>query len=410
MQLNKLYLGDNLEVIKTFPDNSIDAIITDSPYGLGKEPDAIKCLQDWIDHGYHDIKGSGFMGKHWDAFVPQPVLWKECFRVLKPGGHLLSFFGTRTYDWGTLAIRLAGFEIRDCVMWIYGSGFPKSLDISKAIDKAAGAERKKISQKKNSFGRQKGGGPGWAEGIEGATIPSHDFAITIPATDDAKQWNGYGTALKPACEPICVARKPLEGTVIENVLQYGTGGINIDAGRVEAEKELTERVSKGGNKNKSNSLNDLKETVYTANNLGRWPANIIHDGSEEVLAGFPYTKSGELTGQPRKGGNNIYSQPGATEGRPRFSVPSEGSAARFFYCAKTSPAERAGRKHPTIKPLALIKYLVKLFCPAGGAVLDPFAGSGTLAVACDETGHKWVCIEADPDNYAEAKNFIFDGL
>lgn len=417
MRLNYLYLGDNLEVIKTFPDNSVDAIITDSPYGLGKEPDAVKCLQDWIDHGYHDVKGSGFMGKPWDAFVPQPILWKECFRVLKPGGHLLSFFGTRTYDWGTLAIRLAGFEIRDCVMWIYGSGFPKSLDISKAIDKAAGAEREKVKIDASKVRNPKATGGG-RDGVDGATRPwienamlngFHEKDGNDPITDAAKQWNGYGTALKPACEPICVARKPLEGTVIENVLKYGTGGINIDAGRVGTEEIKTQAKAKGesftsvGN---SQGFNGVPESTH----VGRWPANIIHDGSDEVLAGFPYTKSGELTGQPRKGGNNIYSQPGATEGRPRFSVSNEGSAARFFYCAKTSPAERAGRKHPTIKPLALMEYLVKVFCPAGGIVLDPFLGSGTTAVACTNTGHKWVGIEADPANYAEAKNFIYDGL
>jgi site-specific DNA-methyltransferase (adenine-specific) len=147
--VNEIILGNNVEVLKTLPDDCIDAIITDSPYGLGKEPDTIKCLQDWIDHGYHQIEGKGFMGNSWDAFVPQPVLWKQCYRVLKPGGHLLSFFGTRTYDWGTLAIRLAGFEIRDCIQWIYRSGFPKSLDVSKAIDKTLGADRKIISEGKS---------------------------------------------------------------------------------------------------------------------------------------------------------------------------------------------------------------------------------------------------------------------
>lgn len=408
MRLNHLHLGDNLEVIKTFTDNSIDAIITDSPYGLGKEPDAIKCLQDWIDHGYHDIKGRGFMGKTWDAFVPQPILWKECFRVLKPGGHLLSFFGTRTYDWGTLAIRLAGFEIRDCVMWIYGSGFPKSLDISKAIDKAAGAEREVIGKSIYSSPDIRGNSSN-GRGISGEKNFGKErlgnLDITAPATDAAKQWNGYGTALKPACEPICVARKPLEGTVVENVLKYGTGGINIDAGRIGMEEiktqAKTDKVSFGvafGGK----GFNGCKESAH----IGRWPANIIHDGSEEVLAGFP--DAARQAGSPKK---TTHSNGMFGIGTPgRIYKEDNNSAARFFYCAKTSPAERAGRKHPTIKPLALMEYLVKVFCPAGGIVLDPFLGSGTTAIACTNTGHKWVGIEADPANYAEAKNFIFDGL
>lgn len=415
MQLNHLYFGHNLEVIKTFPDNSVDAIITDSPYGLGKEPNAVKCLQDWIDHGYHDVKGSGFMGKTWDAFVPQPILWKECFRVLKPGGPLLSFFGTRTYDWGTLAIRLAGFEIRDCVMWIYGSGFPKSLDISKAIDKAAGAEREVIGKS-----QRHGGGTNFSsfgESLEDNPKPD----ITAPATDAAKQWNGYGTSLKPACEPICVARKPLEGTVIENVLKYGTGGINIDAGRVELTGKNDPRLNGAGSWKTDKAAKNVYSAGLTGKEigsspLGRWPANIIHDGSEEVLAGFPYTKSGShsidnnLSASTDENGHikaNVY---GKYKQLPHETQDDSGSAARFFYSAKTSPAERQGRKHPTIKPLALMEYLVKVFCPAGGIVLDPFIGSGTTAIACNNTGHKWVGIEADPANYAEAKNFIYDGL
>lgn len=409
MQLNTLHFGNNIEVLETFPPNSIDAIITDSPYGLSKEPDAIKCLQDWIDHGYHEVKGSGFMGKHWDAFVPQPVLWKECFRVLKPGGHLLSFFGTRTYDWGTLAIRLAGFEIRDCVMWIYGSGFPKSLDISKAIDKAAGAEREKVKifNAHNNKGSQNS-----RPFIEAAKEKGyHEIDGVDPITDAAKQWNGYGTALKPACEPICVARKPLESTVIENVLQYGTGGINVDAGRVELIGKNDPRLNSAG----SWKTDKAGKNVYSAglsgkeigsSPLGRWPANIIHDGSDEVLAGFP--DAARQAGSPKKTTHKNGMFGIGTPGR--IYKEDNNSSARFFYCAKTSPAERAERKHPTIKPLALMEYLVKVFCPAGGIVLDPFIGSGTTAIACNNTGHKWIGIEADPANYAEAKNFIYAGL
>lgn len=402
IMLNKLHLGDNLEILDSLPDNSIDAIITDSPYGLGKEPDAVKCLQDWIDHGYHDIKGKGFMGKHWDAFVPQPILWKKCFRVLKPGGHLLSFFGTRTYDWGTLAIRLAGFEIRDCIMWVYGSGFPKSLDISKAIDKAAGELN--IVSELPAFGI--GGKETFNGHKQGAT-----YKITEPVTDEAKQWSGYGTALKPACEPICVARKPLIGSVVENVLQYGTGGINIDAGRIETDEITGWQGSPGFTKTVLNGGSDNAQDPRPS--TGRWPANIVHDGSDEVLDLFPYTKSGgkKPTDNRKKGyGESITKTGWGYKAIEYDFTTSEGTAARFFYCAKTSPAERAGRKHPTIKPLALMEYLVKVFCPKGGVCLDPFAGTGTTLVAAANVGCSYIGIEQDESSYNEAKQFINDSL
>lgn len=410
MQTNVIHLGNNLDILDSLPDNSIDSIITDSPYGLGKEPDAVRCLQDWIDHDYHEIKGAGFMGKAWDAFVPQPIVWKKCYRVLKPGGHLLSFFGTRTYDWGTLAIRLAGFEIRDCMMWIYGSGFPKSLDISKAIDKAAGAEREVIGTSNRHGGNKVFEGQG---GTGFATNGKPD--ITAPATDDAKKWNGYGTALKPACEPICVARKPLIGTVIENVLKHGTGGINIDAGRIELTGKNDPRLNGAGSWKTDKAAKNVYEGGYAGDEiksspLGRWPANIVHDGSDEVVANFPYTKTGTLNGQTRSK-KNTYSEPSL---EPQFSIGDSGSAARFFYCAKASPSERAGRKHPTIKPLALMEYLVKVFTPAGGICLDPYIGSGTTAIACLKNGFQYIGIEQDAANYKEAIDYIsneyYDGL
>lgn len=206
-------------------DNSIDAVVTDPPYGLSKEPDMMEVMKHWMNGDDYVHTGGGFMGKSWDSFVPGPSIWKEVFRVLKPGGHLLAFFGSRTYDLGTLAIRLAGFEIRDQIMWVYGSGFPKSLDVSKAIDKAAGVEREVIGTqiRKNA-----------PNGLVSIGRDSVEFErlITAPATDEAKQWSGWGTALKPAHEPICVARKPLSGTVAENVLTHSTGALNIDGCRI----------------------------------------------------------------------------------------------------------------------------------------------------------------------------------
>lgn len=229
-----LYLGDCREILRTLPDSSVDSIVTDPPYGLGKEPDALAMLADWLATGHHDVKGSGFMGKAWDAFVPQPALWRECLRVLKPGGHLLAFAGTRTHDLMTLGLRIAGFEIRDTIMWVYGSGFPKSLDVSKAIDKAAGAEREVVGQK---FVTNAAQGKGLGHGdLVGGKVRAGLIDITAPATDAARQWQGWGTALKPALEPITVARKPLIGTVAENVLAYGTGALNIDGCRVEGGK------------------------------------------------------------------------------------------------------------------------------------------------------------------------------
>src|SRR5690554_408449 len=235
MKVNNVYVENNIEVLKTFPDNSIDSVVTDPPYGLGKEPNAIEVLQSWITNGYHEVKGKGFMGKEWDAFVPQPNFWKEIYRVLKPGGYVLSFAGTRTYDWMVMAIRLAGFEIRDMIAWLYGSGFPKSMDVSKAL-KTTLLKGNSHSKSLRQVEQDGDGKPytikGKNNGIMGEdrTYDRKEFEAT---TDEAKQWQGWGTALKPALEPIVMARKPIDGTVAQNVLKYGVGGINIDECRVE---------------------------------------------------------------------------------------------------------------------------------------------------------------------------------
>jgi site-specific DNA-methyltransferase (adenine-specific) len=285
--------GNSLDLLPTLADNSIDAIVTDPPYGLGNpDPDyIIKAIQLWASGDRaHIPEGKGFMGKSWDSFVPPPAIWDECLRVLKPGGHLLAFAGTRTYDLMGISIRMAGFEIRDSIGWVYGSGFPKSLDVSKAIDKAAGAERKVIGEKRTPDGKL------YSARLVRATFETDtvgdwgmgkDGSITAPSTLEAQQWQGWGTALKPALEPIVVARKPLIGTVAENVLTHGTGGLNIDASRIGAkdQKELEKNwdrtqsvAAQEGRNSMSGGLNSIDLSGYKAE--GRWPANLILSHAE----------------------------------------------------------------------------------------------------------------------------------
>nr|UWF98114.1 MAG: DNA methylase [Bacteriophage sp.] len=421
-------------------DNSIDAVVTDPPYGLSKQPDMNEVLRHWLNGDDYVHTGGGFMGKTWDSFVPGPSIWKEVFRVLKPGGHLLAFFGTRTYDLGTLAIRLAGFEIRDQIDWVYGSGFPKSLDVSKAIDKAAGAERSEVIGKSarhnsRSFGSEAGDND---YGTYVGGVPD----ILAPVTDEAKQWQGWGTALKPAHEPICVARKPLTGTVAENVLQFGTGGMNIDDCRTELNGDF--KSSANGRPSITGlSDNYNPSTANQPDTQGRWPTNFIHDGSDEVVSLFP-AKAGAAA--PVKGTeqsevtNGIYGK--FNDRLPGQFYSDSGNAARFFYCAKASKSDRdegvmlamvtaaemtdrepdtdglnspragAGRtsgarnNHPTVKPTALMQWLVRLVTPPGGKVLDPFTGSGSTGKACAIEGFDFIGFEMDPHYCEIAKQRI----
>ncbi len=317
--------------LRGMPDACADAVVTDPPYGLA------------------------FMSAEWDSFADgrgygafMEDVFRELLRVCRPGAHMLCFGGTRTHHRLMCAMEDAGWEIRDCLMWVYGSGMPHSLDVSKAIDKAVGAERRVVGHKRAG---DKRGGNYHGASDRGVTLT---LDVTEAATDEARFWEGWGTALKPAWEPVALARKPLDGTVAANVLAHGTGGINIDACRVPSEA-----------------------------GEGRWPANLVHDGSGEVLALFPESK-GQLADRPA---------------RAKVPVNCYGSfgAARFFYCAKASKADRGeGNTHPTVKPTALMEWLVKMVAREGQTVLDPFCGSGSTLVACKRLGVGAVGIERDP--------------
>jgi site-specific DNA-methyltransferase (adenine-specific) len=378
-------------------ENSIDSIITDPPYGLS------------------------FMGKEWDHGIPGTLFWVEALRVAKPGAYLLAFGGTRTFHWLTCAIEDAGWEIRDCIMWVYGSGFPKSLNVGKAVDKLQGNEREVIgkSNRHNSaqfggekYGKYKGGLPNETKG--------------------ASAWEGWGTALKPAWEPIIIARKPVEGTVAENVLKYGTGGMNIDGCRVEINPDIDDpRLGGKGDWSSDKMAKNVYEGGYEgkrvgSSELGRFPANFIHDGSDEVVELFPTTVSRPRTVCNRRtNSNHEYGFKSDAFSPHCDSV----SAARFFYCAKASKKDRdegldketnsiaintgnahnvapLGREtkyknnHPTVKPTELMKYLCRLVTQPNGIILDPFMGSGSTGKAAVLEGFNFIGIELDP-NYCE---------
>jgi site-specific DNA-methyltransferase (adenine-specific) len=378
------------------------------------------------------------MGKSWDStgVAYDVAVWQECLRVLKPGGHLLAFGGSRTYHRLAVAIEDAGFQIRDQIMWVYGSGFPKSLNISKAIDKAAGAER---------HDRVVGMG-GKSGSHENPT--RHVVDAGKPATPEAEVWEGWGTALKPAHEPIVLARKPLDGTVANNVLTHGVGGINIDGCRVDYNGEKPsgwfdekERTNAGFKLTAGSS-----SAITSVPSTGRFPANFIHDGSDEVLELFPDSKGGAF---PKKSnvptGRHYEGGWGAVDNGVRTEM-GEGSAARFFYCAKASKKDRnegldgfeekqttggggltadfrddgsletasAGGKygsikakqtnhHPTVKPTELMRYLCRLVTPPNGTVLDPFLGSGSTGKAATLEGFNFIGIEQSAE-YAEIAN------
>ena len=370
-----IHHGDCIETMNAMPPESVDAIVTDPPYGLG------------------------FMGKKWDG-LPPSLEWAEaCYRVLKPGGHIAAFGGTRTWHRLAVAIEDAGFEMRDSLAWLYGSGFPKSHDVGKAIDKLAGAEREVALVPTKPGNALNPGGIG-GEGRGGWRDES------APATPEAAQWDGWGTALKPAFEPIVLARKPLaERTVARNVLAFGTGAINIDGCRIAGEVPTTTRGGHAEKHRVPDSHPDAKnlgrlrpQGRVEGNPSGRWPANVLLD---QHAAAWVDEQSGEAggTGGARK--PNARSR-GITgwKGSEWKAANDSGGASRFFYTAKAPKRERPnvnGVQHPTVKPLAIMRWLIRLVTPPGGTVLDPFAGSGTTIEAALIEGFNPVGIEMEAD-------------
>jgi site-specific DNA-methyltransferase (adenine-specific) len=368
-----LHCGDNREVLKAQPDCSVDSIVTDPPYALvsivkrfANSPRSERTENTENPYGR---TGRGFMGQKWDtgetAFAVE--FWAECLRVLKPGGHVVAFSGTRTVHRMVCAIEDAGFEIRDSLQWLYGSGFPKSHDVAKGLGKQ----------------------------LAGPSLRA--------------EWEGWGTALKPAVEPICLARKPLVGTVAANVLEHGTGAINIDACRVVTAEILNGGAHTGGERGRSEQ-NQFSGGVMRSGigpyvqPSGRWPANIIHDGSEEVLQAFPEAPGQQFATGPQyspKTGTAVYGDYGP---RPVVEPRADsGSAARFFYTAKADADDRIGSKHPTVKPVDLMQWLCRLVTPKGGTVLDPFAGTGTTGEAAFREGFKAILIEREPEYQADIR-------
>jgi site-specific DNA-methyltransferase (adenine-specific) len=370
-----LRLGDCLDVLRTMPDESVDAIVTDPPYGLA------------------------FMGKQWDYDVPSVEIWQECLRVLKPGGHLLAFAGTRTQHRMCVRIEDAGFEIRDMIAWVYGSGFPKSHDVSKATDKAAGAERQSDPHQKRKTHYRNALSDGCAAVICGICGKSRNgksckCSLPPPVTDAARQWQGWGTALKPALEPITVARKPLTGTVADNVMRYGTGAINVDGCRV----KIDGPAGNWGAKQHAGMgyCFDTEGSGFKTQQHphGRWPANLIHDGSDEVVGLFPGDE-----------GRFFYCPKASKRDRDEgLSLP----ARQYSHDGRTKPIENAYQRnnstarnnHPTVKPTDLMRYLCRLVTPPGGTVLDPFMGSGSTGKAAALEGFQFVGIERE-DRYMD---------
>lgn len=414
----RLHVGDCVKLMSEYPPNYFDTIVCDPPYDLtaGKKGGTGEAsVNTETPYGRARIT-TGFMGQKWDGtgVAFRPETWAAAMRVLKPGGFLLAFGGSRTFHRMMVAIEDAGFEVRDMLAWIYGSGFPKSLDAGKAIDASLGLERE-VTREATEETRP-GEVIGFDQRASGALARRDE-----PVSEPAKLWDGWGTALKPAIEPICMARKPMIGTLAANLLTHGVGAINIDACRVgdtvetwPASRSYAPGQMQPGHEGETQATGDAPN--------GRWPANVLHDGSDVVVAGFPDA----VSGQPRadRGTGGIWDAGNGVPCGPQYG--DEGSAARFFYCAKASQQDRDegledfeivrrsdGRStehevpnlrtsarrnfHPTVKPLELMRWLVRLVTPKDGHVLDPFMGSGSTGKACMFEGFRFTGMDLTPD-------------
>lgn len=429
--------GDCLAVLRAMPDASVDAVVCDPPYGLAEHrvQEVAAAMGAWCSGDRERVPtGKGFMGRDWDGFVPPPAVWDECLRVLKPGGHLLAFAGSRTYDLMGLSIRLAGFEIRDGLQWLYGSGFPKGIDVGKAIDATllhGGANSRRIkaaNEARPGEGRQWSGG-GRNNGVVATSAANTRTIRDEPATPDAARWDGWNTSLKPAHEPIVLARKPLSSTVAATVLEHGTGALNIGACRVATDEDQSR--PRGTFPHSDDAWgNGRPNEVSISHPAGRWPANVLLShlpecGPEEdpqpcapgcVVAELD-AQSGTTaspTGPVKQGGRKATragtgawfagdDNPDVARDGVGVGYGDVGGASRFFptfrYQAKAPTSERPkidGKGWPTVKPLALMRWLVRLVTPPGGTVLDPFAGTGTTLQAADLEGFSAIGIERDP--------------
>lgn len=361
--MHELHHGNCLDILRTMPDASVDAVVTDPPYGLS------------------------FMGKRWDYDVPSVEIWEQCLRVLKPGGYLLAFAGTRTQHRMAVRIEDAGFEIRDMIAWMYGSGFPKSLNVSKGFDRQAGIL-------KPEFKGFTVAGSSHNPNIS-KTIPTQGYVPPAPVTDEAKHWQGWGTALKPAMEPITMARKPFKGTVADNVQAYGTGAINIDGCRIGEEQIIQHRPD--GWRGFSKLQDGIADNYTESSTIGRWPANVLHDGCEDVLRGM-----GEAA-------RFFYTPKACKEDRDDGCEMME--PRQYSHDGRETPIENAYQRnesearnfHPTVKPTDLMRYLCRMVTPPGGIVLDPFTGSGSTGRGAVLEGFRFIGCEMDADYIEIAK-------
>ena len=462
-----VYAGDCLDVLRALPDASVDSVVTDPPYGLSNTTPGlvVDTLTRWVTGDREYVPDlAGFVGCRWDAFVPPPAVWDECLRVLKPGGHLLAFAGSRTADLMSLSIRLAGFEIRDSIAWLYGSGFPKSRDASEAMAAFLAGDPGELSgavraspfiYAVTSYLRAARDAAGWTnrriDGLFGTngmaghwtssgsqpSCPSlaqwarlktelaphlgddvdhlvdmlaaterpadwgsgdgkaHRFLSTLKKNPDATPAGGWGTALKPAFEPMVVARKPLAGTVATNVLQYGTGALNIDACRTS--ERVGQKRPDGSTSKSATIYGKYDDTSTPPHDAGRWPTNVILD---DHIAAELDRQAPDTEGAAPASGPSLTGPTAATA-----AYGARGGASRFFpvfrWEAKAPSSQRPrlpdGTVHPTVKPLDLMRWLVRLVTPPGGVILEPFAGSGTTVEAALVEGFECIGIERDPD-------------